>query len=113
MTPPHEQIRQPRALSMDGRFLIGAEHDFHLRVNVRHVPECAVRDMQRQVVSSCFEHRQSTLGEDRKSTRLNSSHVNISYAVFCLTKKKKDQKNTRLNSSKITKTNDEFKYIKS
>src|SRR3712207_7647733 len=31
-----------------------------------------------------------TLGEptDRKSTRLNSSHANISYAVFCLKKKK-------------------------
>src|SRR3712207_7158808 len=28
-------------------------------------------------------------GEDRKSTRLNSSHANISYAVFCLKKKKK------------------------
>src|SRR5690606_40655427 len=28
-------------------------------------------------------------GEDRKSTRLNSSHVKISYAVFCLKKKKK------------------------
>src|SRR3712207_7953461 len=27
-------------------------------------------------------------GEDRKSTRLNSSHANISYAVFCLQKKK-------------------------
>src|SRR5690349_22598847 len=27
---------------------------------------------------------------DRKSTRLNSSHVEISYAVFCLKKKKKD-----------------------
>src|SRR3712207_7965415 len=27
------------------------------------------------------------LGEDRKSTRLNSSHANISYAVFCLKKK--------------------------
>src|SRR5438874_5547197 len=27
-------------------------------------------------------------GEDRKSTRLNSSHVEISYAVFCLKKKK-------------------------
>src|SRR5204862_5426328 len=27
------------------------------------------------------------LGEDRKSTRLNSSHVEISYAVFCLKKK--------------------------
>src|SRR5437870_10805956 len=31
---------------------------------------------------------------DRKSTRLNSSHVAISYAVFCLKKKKKDQNRT-------------------
>src|SRR5690349_9955648 len=30
---------------------------------------------------------------DRKSTRLNSSHVEISYAVFCLKKKKKKNKN--------------------
>src|SRR5690349_23325301 len=30
--------------------------------------------------------------EDRKSTRLNSSHVEISYAVFCLKKKKKNEK---------------------
>src|SRR2546421_3499687 len=30
-------------------------------------------------------------GRDRKSTRLNSSHDQISYAVFCLKKKKKDQ----------------------
>src|SRR3712207_8054758 len=29
--------------------------------------------------------------EDRKSTRLNSSHANISYAVFCLKKKKKQK----------------------
>src|SRR3712207_7762897 len=34
------------------------------------------------------------LKEDRKSTRLNSSHANISYAVFCLKKKK-----TRIYSS--------------
>src|SRR5438876_4535954 len=31
--------------------------------------------------------------EDRKSTRLNSSHPSISYAVFCLKKKKKRQDN--------------------
>src|SRR5690625_5321761 len=31
--------------------------------------------------------------QDRKSTRLNSSHVAISYAVFCLKKKKKKKKN--------------------
>src|SRR3712207_8194853 len=30
-----------------------------------------------------------SLTEDRKSTRLNSSHANISYAVFCLKKKKR------------------------
>src|SRR5258707_5909205 len=30
-----------------------------------------------------------TPGQDRKSTRLNSSHANISYAVFCLKKNKK------------------------
>src|SRR5690349_22090887 len=32
---------------------------------------------------------------DRKSTRLNSSHVEISYAVFCLKKKKKKKQNTK------------------
>src|SRR5258708_31070349 len=32
--------------------------------------------------------RSSALGKDRKSTRLNSSHQIISYAVFCLKKKK-------------------------
>src|SRR5690349_22001621 len=35
--------------------------------------------------------------EDRKSTRLNSSHVEISYAVFCLKKKKKKNKKYRKN----------------
>src|SRR5262245_63830555 len=32
------------------------------------------------------------IGADRKSTRLNSSHLGISYAVFCLKKKKKKKK---------------------
>src|SRR3712207_8946584 len=35
-------------------------------------------------------------GTDRKSTRLNSSHANISYAVFCLKKKKKSQLDVQL-----------------
>src|SRR5947209_20484910 len=34
----------------------------------------------------------SSLLIDRKSTRLNSSHANISYAVFCLKKKKKKKR---------------------
>src|SRR5690348_14030915 len=36
--------------------------------------------------------------KDRKSTRLNSSHPSISYAVFCLKKKKKKQHTTQLHS---------------
>src|SRR3712207_9596053 len=35
-------------------------------------------------------------GRDRKSTRLNSSHANISYAVFCLKKKNKIELNKAL-----------------
>src|SRR3989442_12059401 len=34
-------------------------------------------------------------GRDRKSTRLNSSHVRISYAVFCLKKKKQNGRHAR------------------
>src|SRR5690349_22007002 len=40
--------------------------------------------------------------EDRKSTRLNSSHVEISYAVFCL-KKKKKKKNRKKHTEKMKK----------
>src|SRR5437899_8057932 len=38
-------------------------------------------------------HGPANLSLDRKSTRLNSSHLGISYAVFCLKKKKKTHKN--------------------
>src|SRR5437899_8461777 len=42
------------------------------------------------------DRREATSEGDRKSTRLNSSHLGISYAVFCLKKKKKkQQKNTK------------------
>src|SRR5690348_17403287 len=43
-------------------------------------------------------------GSDRKSTRLNSSHPSISYAVFCLKKKKnKNKNNLELHIKKIYK----------
>src|SRR5256885_12400565 len=38
--------------------------------------------------ASCCQGRRRTTSGDRKSTRLNSSHLVISYAVFCLKKKK-------------------------
>src|SRR3712207_7514689 len=42
-----------------------------------------------RVVQHRLEERDVGRRADRKSTRLNSSHANISYAVFCLKKKKK------------------------
>src|SRR5438034_4947347 len=49
------------------------------------------------------------MSQDRKSTRLNSSHTVISYAVFCL-KKKKKKKNNNNNKTKEKQThNNEIK----
>src|SRR5690625_6328789 len=39
------------------------------------------------VIKTKLQHLHNTVAVDRKSTRLNSSHVAISYAVFCLTNK--------------------------
>src|SRR5438874_4558454 len=53
-----------------------------------------VRDDEVEVAADALE-RGVDFGAprlDRKSTRLNSSHVEISYAVFCLKKKKKNKK---------------------
>src|SRR5690349_22916866 len=47
---------------------------------------------------------------DRKSTRLNSSHVEISYAVFCLKKKKKKKKNTNRKKKKTNSQNTKQQY---
>src|SRR5579883_610363 len=49
---------------------------------------------------------------DRKSTRLNSSHVKISYAVFCLKKKKKQTKKILLKKKKQNKTKSKKKKKK-
>src|SRR5437660_4608918 len=58
--------------------------------------------------------RPPVLPRDRKSTRLNSSHVAISYAVFCL-KKKKQNAQARLCQSRIRTTaiNDTTAYTSS
>src|SRR5690242_21499473 len=46
------------------------------------------------VLQMFCRHPKNACSADRKSTRLNSSHMSISYAVFCLKKKKKN--NTQL-----------------
>src|SRR2546430_7789259 len=59
---------------------------------VRLLPLCLQHGWDAQKAGSIRKQR------DRKSTRLNSSHSQISYAVFCL-KKKKNKKRTSLTTS--------------
>src|SRR6476620_12305191 len=51
----------------------------------------------------------SAFAGDRKSTRLNSSHANISYAVFCLKKKKNNTNPTFPEEESQTHTSDKYK----
>src|SRR5256885_7987518 len=54
----------------------------------RDALEPAGQPVEGGAVYGCDEAREGEAGRDRKSTRLNSSHLVISYAVFCLKKKK-------------------------
>src|SRR3712207_9421957 len=57
-------------------------------------PGCPARDEWRRNMGYSQTMADHSAG-DRKSTRLNSSHANISYAVFCLKKKKKHKQHKR------------------
>src|SRR2546422_6632112 len=50
------------------------------------------REARRPPLARAAERRRQRVQRDRKSTRLNSSHGYISYAVFCLKKKKNTKK---------------------
>src|SRR3712207_7926035 len=54
---------------------------------------CAEDDAVGEVAGMSHSGAVERLCQDRKSTRLNSSHANISYAVFCLKKKKMSTSN--------------------
>src|SRR5439155_26507422 len=64
-------------------------HDAHVRQRLERLRDAAgeLLAVDRQRAAGRHLHPVRDL-EDRKSTRLNSSHVAISYAVFCLKKKK-------------------------
>src|SRR5438034_3569154 len=74
------------AISANGR---GGEAQRRKRCHSRVVRSTAKAKEAGQVSAESSP----VLGTDRKSTRLNSSHTVISYAVFCLKKKKTKKKN--------------------
>src|SRR2546422_4852376 len=64
---------------------------------------------ERVALVDSAEETARAVAEDRKSTRLNSSHGYISYAVFCLKKKKKNKKRHRGTESNGTKQTRELR----
>src|SRR5438445_3967232 len=79
----------------------------------RYLPEYRELRRKHSLLELCHKPRR----EDRKSTRLNSSHANISYAVFCLKKKKKKTKKTKNTQTiktkytQCTKSNRRYKKL--
>src|SRR5438270_10143197 len=91
--------RPPRSTLFPYTTLFRSLGELHRRDALRllerlpsHGQRVAVRVGERR------ETQPANLELDRKSTRLNSSHSQISYAVFCLKKKKKNYKEKKLNT---------------
>src|SRR5690606_40714874 len=66
--------------------IAGLAHPAQERRHLRGVLDALGRFHAAADIHGVGPHRADGLAEDRKSTRLNSSHVKISYAVFCLKK---------------------------
>src|SRR5438034_4718924 len=82
-------VEKPMAIALeDCDRMIAAAEKKQVKLMVAHTRSFnpPIRKM-REIATS------GRIGQDRKSTRLNSSHTVISYAVFCLKKKKKKKKN--------------------
>src|SRR5207253_4779690 len=117
----HVAPREPRAPGADDHVHIAVPDPaaqplldvclavFHQRA--RREPMARGTDALGEQVAGGVGPRIARIGnrEDRKSTRLNSSHVAISYAVFCLKKKKKKTK--KINITRMYNQEDIREYV--
>src|SRR5690606_41513281 len=80
-------FRSPHCIPILYRFKTGAQRTFN--PSPPQLQDLTIRAGQNEAIASLAEWLEEAResGQDRKSTRLNSSHVKISYAVFCLKKK--------------------------
>src|SRR2546426_7357823 len=85
--PLQQMVPDPHGVGDDGQRWIhrGARHE------KARVHDVEVVQIMRLAIHIEGRRLRCELQGDRKSTRLNSSHLVISYAVFCLKKKKKDE----------------------
>src|SRR5256884_4144018 len=83
------------------RSLMELEQRLGFRSSFNFIPEGSYRvpvELRQELTANGFEVGIHDLKQDRKSTRLNSSHGYISYAVFCLKKKKSEFRSIALRS---------------
>src|SRR3712207_8798508 len=91
-------IRRPPRSTLFPYTTLFRSHQDEARVQqgqpaAHHLEQLVEEDRQGDIGHGDHDVRREA--EDRKSTRLNSSHANISYAVFCLKKKTKKSKSDR------------------
>src|SRR3712207_7089309 len=82
-----------RSLVAEADVLIESSRPGYLEQHGMSVAELLACNPEIVIVSLSAHGGTGPEARDRKSTRLNSSHANISYAVFCLKKKKKKTSN--------------------
>src|SRR5690625_6813867 len=74
---------------INGKLIINHDPSYTVMTNDPIFSEqLAINEYWKGIPGNIFSPGTNRAAEDRKSTRLNSSHVAISYAVFCLKKKK-------------------------
>src|SRR5688572_32434569 len=98
--------RPPRSTLFPYTTLFRSEAERVLQ-SARHdgVRDADVDDVGQVIARRCLARRKAD--GDRKSTRLNSSHSQISYAVFCLKKKKKKKNTENISTTYHTKQKQE------
>src|SRR5262245_66028985 len=93
-TPPTEiytlSLHDALPILIPERIVAGGPDDPIIAASVVRLPGLFLGQKGQGFMYRVFIHP-SIHGPDRKSTRLNSSHLGISYAVFCLKKKNKEK----------------------
>src|SRR5439155_19185959 len=90
--PSGSRLRRRRSPRRHGTRVSPRHSSERRRQVVRAIEACSCSCCSAPSDRNRSDDRSPAQQEDRKSTRLNSSHVAISYAVFCLKKKKKKNK---------------------
>src|SRR5688572_32728030 len=94
--PPRSTLFPYTTLFRSGGFVLTAEPLCQVvPMEPASMPGRTVIQWEKDDLDSAGLVKIDLLGLDRKSTRLNSSHSQISYAVFCLKKKKKKYTNKK------------------